>query len=157
MIRLECRQSVNTYYIYRYACAIPEEASLVITGGSSTLGTVSRYNITGYVGDLAELNVGRWYHGCSSYYKDGSQVSICNSVIIFVYLLIKILLVAGGYGESRLASTEIFDSGSWRLVGELSHPADGVRGARLGNTVFMTGELSGCYNIIMMVTVFRWS
>ena len=91
------------------------------------------------------LNVGRWDHGCSSYYKDGAQVSICNSVIMFVYLFIKILLVAGGYdGSSRLASTEIFDSGSWYLVKELSHRASGVRGARLGNTVFMTGELPAC-------------
>ena len=145
MIRLECRHNVNTYYIYRSACAIPEEASLVITGGWYTLKTVSRYNSTGLVEDLAKLNVGRRNHGCSSYYKDGAQVSICNSVIMFVYLFIKILLVAGGYdGDYYLASTEIFDSGSWRVVGELSHPAERVRGARLGNTVFMTGELSGC-------------
>ena len=145
MIRLECRHSINTYYIYRDACAIPEEASLVITGGYYTRKTVSRYSITGWVEDLPELNVGRSSHGCSSYYKDGAQASLCNSVIMFVYLFIKILLVAGGYdGSSRLSSTEIFDSGSWRLVGELSHPAKGVRGARLGNTVFMTGELSGC-------------
>ena len=144
MIRLEYRHSVNTYYIYRAACAIPEEDSLVITGGLHTLRTVSRYSITGWVGDLAELNVGRRNHGCSSYYKDVAQVSICNSVIMFVYLFIKILLVAGGWDEdyNKLASTEIFDSRSWLLVGELSHPALGVRGARLGNTVFMTGELS---------------
>ena len=145
MIRLECRHSVNTYYIYRSACAIPEEASIVITGGRNTQRTVSRYSITGWVEDLAELNVGRYDHGCSSYYKDGAQASLCNSVIMFVYLFIKILLVAGGWdGYNYVASTEIFDSGSWRKVGELSHPALGVRGARLGNTVFMMGELSGC-------------
>ena len=115
----------------------------MITGGTYTQKTASRYSITGWMVDLANLTVGRYKHGCSSYYKDGAQVSICNSVIMFVYLFIKILLVAGGYdGDIYLASTEIFDSGSWRLVGELSHPADGVRGARLGNTVFMTGELS---------------
>ena len=75
------------------------------------------------------------------------------------FLFIKILLVAGGWDvgrSTRLASTEIFDSGSWRQVGELSHPANGVRGARLGNTVFMTGEYQGIDNIIMMATVFRW-
>ena len=145
MIRLECRHSVNIYYVYRLACAIPEEASLVITGGRYTERKVSRYYITGWVEDLPELNVGRYVHGCSSYYKDGAQASHCNSVIIFVYFFIKILLVAGGYdGRRELPSTEIFDSGSWREVGELSHPADGVRGARLGNTVFMMGELSGC-------------
>ena len=146
MIRLESRHSVNTYYVFSDACAIPEEAGLVITGGPWTLKTVSRYNfLTGWVEDLAELNVKRESHGCSSYYKDGAQVSICKSVIIFVYLFIKILLVAGGYdGDSELASTEIYYSGSWREVGELSHPVYGVSGARLGNTVFMTGELSGC-------------
>ena len=115
----------------------------MITGGLNTLRTVSRYDITGWVEDLAELNVGRFGHGCSSYYKDEAQVNICNSVIIFVYLFIKILLVAWGWdGDSYLANTEIFDSGSWREVGELSHPATMVRGARLGNTVFMMGELS---------------
>ena len=116
----------------------------MITGGSYTRTTVSRYNITGWMEDLANLTVGRYDPGCSSYYKDGAQASLCNSVIMFVYLSIKILLVAGGFGIKRLASTEIFESGSWRLVGELSHPANGVRGARLGNTVFMTGELSEC-------------
>ena len=97
MIRLECRRHVNTYYVYSEACAIPEMASLVITGGGYVQRTVSRYNSTGWVEDLANLTVGRWNHGCSSYYKDGAQVSICNSVIIFVYLFIKILLVAGGW------------------------------------------------------------
>ena len=93
MIRLECRHSVNTYYVYRRACAIPEEASLVITGGFYTERTVSRYNITGWVEDLAELNVGRRNHGCSSYYKDVAQVSICNSVIMFVKGLFVLCLV----------------------------------------------------------------
>ena len=117
----------------------------MITGGSYTRTTVSRYSIAGWMEDLANLTVGRRSHGCSSYYKDGAQVSICNSVIMFIYLFIKILLVAGGWdGDNYVASTEIFDSGSWRKVGELSHPALGVRGARLGNTVFMMGELSGC-------------
>ena len=74
-------------------------------------------------------------------------LSVCTSVIMCLFLFIKILLVAGGWDvgrSTRLASTEIFDSGSWRQTGELSHPANGVRGARLGNTVFMMGELSGC-------------
>ena len=118
----------------------------MITGGELTQRTVSRYNSNGWVEDLANLTVGRYDHGCSRYYKDGAQASLCNSVIMIVNLFIKILLVAGGRDDdfNNLASTEIFDSGSWRLVGELSHPAAGVRGARLGNTVFMTGELSGC-------------
>ena len=132
----------------------------MITGGSYTRTTVSRYNITGWMEDLANLTVGRFNHGCSSYYRDATQVSICILVILFVYLFTQILLVAGGRDgdDGTKASTEIFDSGSWRLVGELSHPANGVRGARLGNTVFMTGEYQGFRVLITLlwVTVFRW-
>ena len=53
------------------------------------------------------------------------------------------VLVAGGYdGQARLASTEVLPrlEGVWRRVGSLPTAVSYVRGATLGNTVYMTGE-----------------
>ena len=61
----------------RYACAIADPAgpSVVVTGGQNTRNTVSRYNRSGWVEDLANITVGRYYHGCAGYMKDGELVS----------------------------------------------------------------------------------
>ena len=60
----------------------------MITGGSHNEKTVSRYNIAGWMEDLTNLNIGRRFHGCSSYYKDGAQASLCNSVIVFCIFIL---------------------------------------------------------------------
>ena len=54
----------------------------------------------------------------------------------------QVLLVAGGYGDKRLSSTEILVTlaGGWRTVGQLPTAVYGLRGATLDNTVYMTGE-----------------
>ena len=50
--------------------------------------------------------------------------------------------MAGGYGDTRLSSTEILVTlaGVWRTVGSLPTAVAGLRGATLDNTVYMTGE-----------------
>ena len=48
--------------------------SVIITGGHGTPRTVSRYNAQGWEEDIAELNTGRWDHGCASFYKDNAEV-----------------------------------------------------------------------------------
>ena len=45
--------------------------TLVITGGSETMTTVSRYNDQGWLEDLPDLNIGRQYHACTGYTSDG--------------------------------------------------------------------------------------
>ena len=62
---------------FRYACAIPDPAgsSVVLTGGSDTRNTVSRYNRSGWVEDLQDMTVGRYRHGCAGFMKDGELVS----------------------------------------------------------------------------------
>ena len=52
------------------------------------------------------------------------------------------LLVAGGYGDNFLSSTEILVTlaGVWRTVGQLPSALRGLRGATLDNTVYMLGE-----------------
>ena len=65
------------YFNVRKACTIPDPAgpSVVVTGGYNTRNTVSRYNRSGWVEDLANLTVGRRSHGCAGYMKDGELVS----------------------------------------------------------------------------------
>ena len=57
------------------------------------------------------------------------------------------LLVAGGYGDDWLSSTEILVTlaGVWRTVGPLPTAAFGLRGATLDNRVYMTGECTDIY------------
>ena len=51
--------------------------------------------------------------------------------------------MAGGSdsGDSRLSSSEVYEAGSWELVGELPAALSGLRGASLQNNVFMMGRL----------------
>ena len=59
---------------YSYACAIPDEDTVIITGGDFTRKTVSVYTVEGWQEDLPSLNTGRYYHACSSYWSDERRV-----------------------------------------------------------------------------------
>ena len=63
-----------TVFYYRFACAIALEDSVMVTGGSSTLTTVSVYNVQGWQNDLSPLNTGRRDHACSSYWSGETKV-----------------------------------------------------------------------------------
>jgi len=137
--------SFELEYKTKYACSIPDldSHSVVLTGGGfdedfSKL--VSRYNLHGFVEDLPQLTEGRFDHGCGSYRRaDGTQV----------------MLVAGGIDHRGLhvASTEILvgNSGSWKTVTQLPdlpHNREGyggIKGATLGNTLYMSGGYDGMY------------
>ena len=77
-----CGNNCYNYNIFSYACAIPEGDSVVLTGGMITTSYVSmaesrvtRYRIDqGWVKDLPELNIGRYYHGCAAFTKDDEEV-----------------------------------------------------------------------------------
>ena len=47
------------FVYYSSACAIPNEDTVIITGGSFTKTTVSVYNVEGWQYDLPPLNTGR--------------------------------------------------------------------------------------------------
>jgi hypothetical protein len=68
----------NLLYLYRYACSMPDltSDSVIITEGDYTMSTVSRYGVLGWVEDLPSLVVGRVDHGCGSYFRGDSQVSV---------------------------------------------------------------------------------
>ena len=69
--------TLYTQCIFRSSCAIADPAgpTVVVTGGDHSLNKVSRYNRSGWVEDLANITVGRYYHGCAGYMKDGELVS----------------------------------------------------------------------------------
>jgi hypothetical protein len=53
----------------------------ILTGGYG-MNTVSRYGVLGWVEDLPSLVVGRYYHGCGSFFRgDGTQVYVCSSLV----------------------------------------------------------------------------
>ena len=57
-----------------YACAIPDDESVVMTGGVATSNTVSVYNTQGWLEDLPSLNMGRYQHACTSYMSGENKV-----------------------------------------------------------------------------------
>ena len=62
---------INLYFVIT---AIPDEESVIITGGTSTLTTVSVYTVEGWQQDLPPLNTGRKDHACSSYWSNDRTV-----------------------------------------------------------------------------------
>ena len=61
---------------FSLACSIedPDTETVVITGGVSTLTTVSVYGRQGWKRDLRPLNDGRLNHACTSYKTAGTRV-----------------------------------------------------------------------------------
>jgi len=123
-------------YSTLYACSMPDLTSdnVIITGGAYTKNTVSRYGVSGWEEDLPSLVVGRYYHGCGSYFRgDGTQV----------------LLVAGGWDEhpDRLSSTEVLtlDSPGWTLTTPMPRNLWGLRGVTVDGKLYMTGGVGGLH------------
>jgi len=116
-------------YNTSFACSIPnpDDNEVIITGGNSTLKTVSVYSEAGWQRDLASLNQGRRDHACGSFVNGGK----------------KFIMVIGGYAESwknPLDSTEIFTDNVWRTVAaKLPAPMWRLRVATINNRVLSFG------------------
>ena len=77
--------------IYRGACAIQLEDSVVVTGGYAPKNTprseaphkafrrVQRYNLAGSLGRLTDLGSGRYDHACGHYVQDGRVVRLLSA------------------------------------------------------------------------------
>jgi len=111
-----------------YACAIPDQTTVIITGGVFTQRTVSRYGSEGHIEDLPSLNQGRAEHGCGAYTDDSGE---------------QVLLVVGGLyqSETYISSTELFprSSSAWVTVNNLPRKISAMRVARLGGSLYVTG------------------
>ena len=99
-----------TKCIFRGACAIADPAgpSIVLTGGLYTLNTVSRYNRSGWVEDLANITVGRYYHGCAGYMKDREMVSrYSENLLVFCLHVFVSCYCVQFRSTSLLADTQV--------------------------------------------------
>ena len=73
----------------------------------------------------------------------------------------QILLVTGGWddGHRFLSSTELLDysapAGGWREAGQLPSPRTGLRAARLGEVLHVTGGRSS--HLSLMDSILSWS
>ena len=129
--------------IFRKACAIQLENSVIITGGYTrslkkndfTLGTVQEYNLDGSETSglkLPNLRKERMNHACGHYIHNGQTVFI----------------VTGGRGANvggerdRLVTTEIVTRGEtqWRDAGKLPSPRNALQGATIDGNFLVTGE-----------------
>ena len=63
----------NCGVYFSFACAIPDEDTVIITGGYNP-NTVSVYSVEGWQQDLPPLNTGRYRHACSSYWSGERRV-----------------------------------------------------------------------------------
>ena len=74
----------NVSYGCRYACSISLGDEVIITGGSYTWKTVSRYNKDGWVEDLPSLKVGRSSHGCTQYSIGEDLVRLSDNSLLHI-------------------------------------------------------------------------
>merc|ERR1712241_1085894 len=89
-------------------------------------GTILVNTANGTVTPLEPMHVDRKTHGCTHYKKDG----------------LDFVLVAGGYGEADLESSEVLNlsTGKWEMAGSMSVPRNGLRLAVVeGGKVLATG------------------
>merc|ERR1719342_768573 len=108
------------------ACAIKLDDYLIITGGSPSITTVSKYDKNGLVTDLSSMNTGRRLHTCGHYYSDTNEL---------------IYLVTGGYNGKNIVSTEVMSSSgsSWSYVGNLPLAVYGMGVISVNNQIFVIG------------------
>ena len=72
-------KSIPKYFVFRRACSIADDDSVIITGGQQGNGvrsTVSRYNQTGWITNLPSLKEGRQGHGCGSYESESENMVV---------------------------------------------------------------------------------
>jgi len=122
-------RSFDLKYGIKNACSIGLPEMFILTGGEYTSARVSRYTTSGWMEDLPELNGKRRSHGCGYFYNDDMQ---------------RVLLVAGGFVDSYLSSTETLVEGgqAWNLQNPLPSERVGVRAISLPNTVILTGGIA---------------
>merc|ERR1719342_514219 len=122
------------------ACAIKLDDYFVITGGSPSVTTVSKYDKNGWVMDLTSMNTGRRFHACGHYYSDANEL---------------IYLVTGGYNGRNIISTEVMSASesTWSYVGNLPIAAYIMRGISVNNHIFLTGG----YGVEYLNTILKFN
>jgi len=132
---VEGGEQYNLQQNTEYACGITEPGSdyIILTGGGSSLNTVARYTLQGFVGNLPSLKIGRYQHGC------GVFDTITGK---------KVYVVAGGYNTGYLSSTEVlYDGGlSWVTGQALPRTLSAPASVSLADSVLLLGGYDGGFN-----------
>ena len=110
-----------------------------MTGGRDpTMDRVFEYGNTGIIDEKANLQIGRYNHGCTSFSSESKSVR--NNIFFFyfyhAFLFLQFYIVTGGQKNQvdLLDSTEIYDveSNAWAVVTSGPFPVK-VAGLRLTN------------------------
>ena len=131
----------------------------------SHIWTVS-YNILskGFIDDnLPEMNEGRFYHGCGSYYSGGTKVSVVV-VVVLCLTLVQVILVAGGvpgwgHRYSYLSSTEklMIGATAWTTANPLPRTLSSMGFIDMQNKIYLFGKYSSVVGGITSNSVYcRW-
>jgi len=107
----------------RSACAIPDEETIVMTGGRYH-GYVTRYNVNGFVEELPQLPEKRSWHTCASLPST------------------KAFIVAGGHDRTKYLSsvlTLLPGASSWTPLASLPRPLTTAVTSIVGGKIRVTG------------------
>ena len=145
------------------SCGIPdpETDTIIVTGGQDTETRVSQYDRNGFVKNLPSLNTVRRFHSCAQFTDNGVKVYNAQFYCIS-YQHFQVLLVTGNTFSVMTGITEILrmdgssSDWSWTKVGDLPMHMNlpGLRGATLGNVVYMTGlSISNISRFIYLIII----
>jgi len=110
------------------ACGIPDEDTIVMTGGWPPHDYVTRYNVNGFVEELPQLPGNRLDHACAALPST------------------KAFIVAGGHdGSNQLSSvlTLLPGAQAWTPLASLPRSMDGARASIVGGKMRLTGGWDG--------------
>ena len=136
-------------FFLRYACAIPipENDTVILTGGYTTRRTVAVYNENGWQRNLPNLLTERMYlHGCTSFVSRNKRVDIFYKFymgcITFILWLFQILLVSGGaVGGHYRDQSEVYEGGnSWVQVANLPWKLSQFTIINIDNKILLFGK-----------------
>jgi len=116
------------------ACGIPDEDTIVMTGGWPPHDYVTRYNVNGFVEELPQLPGDRVYHACAALPST------------------KAFIVAGGSGSDGsidLSSvlTLLPGAQAWTPLASLPRPLSGVRASIVAGKIRMNGGLDDGFSV----------
>jgi len=114
------------------ACGIPDEDTIVMTGGWPPHDYVTRYNVNGFVEELPQLPGDRVYHACAALPST------------------KAFIVAGGWNGSNYLSsvlTLLPGAQAWTPLASLPRSLSGARASIVGGKMRLTGGYDGSSDI----------
>jgi len=131
-----------------YACGITvtepgSDNTIILTGGYGPMNTVAKYGPIGFIGALPNLQIARYGHGCGVVFVTGK----------------KVFVVAGGYNDAYLDSTELLYEGgdSWVTGKALPRTLFSPASVSLPDSVLLLGGAESRREILSFNASLAWS